>query len=126
MTELRRLESLRQERGSNRLRGATVFYMTDNLVSYYIVNQGCSRVASLHELVMNEWQSQLEYLEHVHRVMGSPQPLEDARITYSLFRQLEQAAVLENRRRLDVDRIRRTLQRHMQLCFGVEVPLKAS
>jgi hypothetical protein len=29
----------------------TVFYFTDNLVTYYVVNGGCSRTPSLHELV---------------------------------------------------------------------------
>ncbi len=46
------LESLRQERTKNRVRGCTVFYMTDNLVSYYVIRNGGSRIASLHSLVM--------------------------------------------------------------------------
>jgi hypothetical protein len=46
------LESLLQERLTGRLQGRLVFFMTDNLVSYYIVNQGSSRSASLHALVM--------------------------------------------------------------------------
>lgn len=83
------------------------------------------RYEILHELVMSEWKRQLDYLESVHRAMGSSRPQEDARITYSLFRQLEQTAVLENRRQLDVERIARTLQRYIQLCFGIELPFTA-
>jgi hypothetical protein len=45
------LESLRQERDTGRLRGRLVFFMTDNLVSYYIVNRGSSRSPALHKLV---------------------------------------------------------------------------
>lgn len=77
----------------------------------------------LRKLVISEKSTQLEYLNSVHRAMGSPQPEEDARITYSLFRQLEQTAILENRNRIDMKRIARALQRHTYLCFGVEVPL---
>ncbi|MAT93693.1 MAG: hypothetical protein CME59_13930 [Halioglobus sp.] len=79
------------------------------------------RYPALHGLVMTEWDAQLQYLESIHRAMGSSQPVEDARITFSLFRQLEQTTVLENRARLDVARITRTLSRHMALCFGVEL-----
>lgn len=46
------LEALRRERGSDRLRGRMVFAMTDNLVSYYVINQGSSRSPHLHQLVM--------------------------------------------------------------------------
>lgn len=80
---------------------------------------------SLHQLVMSEWNNQFDYLVSVHRSMGSSQPEEDARITYALFRQLEQTAVLENRARLDVGRITRTLHRHMSLCFGFKLPHSA-
>jgi hypothetical protein len=45
------LESLLQERTTGRLRGRLVFSMTDNLVCYYIVNQGSSRNPDLHQLV---------------------------------------------------------------------------
>ncbi|MCB1698647.1 MAG: TetR family transcriptional regulator [Halioglobus sp.] len=79
------------------------------------------RYPALHELVMSEWKNQLDHLEFLHRAMGSPQPREDARITYSLFRQLEQSAVLENGQRLNVKRISLTLQRYVNLCFGVEL-----
>ena len=80
------------------------------------------RFQSLHELVMGEWNAQLDYLVSVHRQMGSVQPEEDARMTFSLFRQLEQTSVIENRPRLDLERIRRTLHRHLSLCFAVELP----
>jgi hypothetical protein len=46
-----------------------VFFMTDNLVSYYIINGGSSRVLSLHELVMEIKALELElgfHLEVVH------------------------------------------------------------
>lgn len=45
------LHSLRQERAMGRLQGTTVFYITDNLVSYYIINNGSSRSPKLHEIV---------------------------------------------------------------------------
>lgn len=80
------------------------------------------RFESLHELVMDEWNRQLDYLGSVHRCMGSAQPEEDARITFAVFRQLEQLTVIENRPRLDMGRLRRTLHRHLSLCFGVELP----
>ena len=45
------LHSLRQERGLGRAKGATIFYITDNLVSYYIINGGSSRSPKLHSIV---------------------------------------------------------------------------
>jgi hypothetical protein len=45
------LQSLLREHGTGRLQGRLVFFMTDNLVSYYIVNQGSSRSPALHRLV---------------------------------------------------------------------------
>jgi hypothetical protein len=45
------LESLLQEKNTGRLQGRMVFYMTDNLVSYYIINQGSSRSPGLQQLV---------------------------------------------------------------------------
>jgi hypothetical protein len=46
------LESLLQERGTDRLRGRMVFYMTDNLVSYYVINSGSSRTPGLLQLAL--------------------------------------------------------------------------
>ena len=46
------LESLLQERSKGRLEGCVVFYFTDNLVSYYIINGGSSRSPGLHALVL--------------------------------------------------------------------------
>ncbi|HEY9814960.1 MAG TPA: hypothetical protein V6D20_04030, partial [Candidatus Obscuribacterales bacterium] len=45
------LEALRQDEESARLKDCTVFYMTDNLVSYYIIKGGSSRSPGLHHLV---------------------------------------------------------------------------
>jgi hypothetical protein len=45
------LESLLQEKDTGRLQGRMVFYMTDNLVSCYIINQGSSRSPGLQQLV---------------------------------------------------------------------------
>lgn len=72
---------------------------------------------SLRDVMRETWGLELGYLEQVHRLMGSGHPLEDARITFMLFRQLEQSAILTN---LNVDVIRKTLHRHMRLCFDVE------
>lgn len=44
------LEGLRKEIGTGRLRGCVVFYIMDNLVSYYVINDGTSRKPSLHKL----------------------------------------------------------------------------
>ena len=63
------LEALRQEKDGRRLKGATVFYMTDNLVSYYVINNGSSREFKLHGLVMEIKALELElgfHLEVVH------------------------------------------------------------
>ena len=63
------LAALKQERDTRRVQGTTVFYMTDNLVSYYILNGGSSKVASLHKLVMEIKEMELELgcrLEVVH------------------------------------------------------------
>lgn len=46
------LESLLQEQNTDRLRGRMVFYMTDNLVSYYIINSGTSRTPGLLQLAL--------------------------------------------------------------------------
>ena len=79
------------------------------------------RYPALNQMVRAEWNDQLRYLESVHYAMGSTQPDDDARITFALFRQLEQTEVLENRARLDVGRISQTLSRHMAMCFGVDL-----
>ena len=47
------LQSLLQEQGGDRLRDTTVFFLTDNLVSYYIINGGSSRSPGLHALVQD-------------------------------------------------------------------------
>ncbi|MCB1705491.1 MAG: TetR family transcriptional regulator [Halioglobus sp.] len=80
------------------------------------------RYPTLHQLVVREGREQLAYLEVVHRAMGSVAPAEDARLTFSLFRQLEQSAVIEGAGRLDVGRVRRVLHRHMVLCFDIDLP----
>jgi hypothetical protein len=46
------LESLLQEGGTDRLWGCMVFYMTDNLVSYYVINSGSSCTPGLLQLAL--------------------------------------------------------------------------
>ena len=46
------------------------------------------RYTALHQLVIREGKEQLDYLAIVHRAMGSVAPEEDARLTFSLFRQI--------------------------------------
>jgi hypothetical protein len=46
------LESLRKEVHTGRLEGRMVFYFTDNLVSYYVINKGSSTSPGLHDLAM--------------------------------------------------------------------------
>ena len=63
------LESLLQEEARGRLRGRVVFYFTDNLVSYYVINHGSSRSPSLQELVQEIKESCFRqgcHLEIVH------------------------------------------------------------
>ena len=63
------LESLLQEKGKDRLVDKVVFYFTDNLVSYYIINGGSSRSPGLHQLVLEIKEAAAElgcYLEVVH------------------------------------------------------------
>ena len=63
------LEALLQEKERGRLVDKVVFYFTDNLVSYYIINGGSSRSPGLHQLVLEikELAAELEcYLEVVH------------------------------------------------------------
>lgn len=84
------------------------------------------RYPALHALVMAEWQAQLDYLTWVHRTLGSSAPAIDARITIGLFRHLEQATVIGQLPAPDMDMIRDTLRRHLALCLGVDIPLKAS
>ena len=45
-------QALLHELPKARVQGCTVFYITDNLVSYYVINNGSSRSAGLHTLVM--------------------------------------------------------------------------
>jgi hypothetical protein len=45
------LRTLERYRGGNLLRGLTLFYFTDNLVSYYIMMNGSSSSVELHRLI---------------------------------------------------------------------------
>jgi len=74
----------------------------------------------LRELVLANWLADVEYLTSVHHMLGSPCPEEDARTTFSLFRQLEQAAIIANLPKLDTSVIKRTLHRHWCVCCGVD------
>jgi DNA-binding transcriptional regulator YbjK len=80
---------------------------------------------SLRELVVQGWATQQSFLEQVHRQIGSDCPVEDAILTSMLFRQWEQATVMSDAPLLDVAAIRRSLHRHMSLCFGFEIPSTA-
>lgn len=80
------------------------------------------RSQSLRQLVLQSWQAELDYLEEVHRLVGSPLPSTDARITFSLFRQLEQGAIIADLAEPDSELIKDILRRHMSQCF--EVPLE--
>jgi len=63
------LHTLDRERGNERLRGCTVFYFTDNMVSYYVAHSGGSSSPELHKLLRQLKQLELEldiHLEVVH------------------------------------------------------------
>jgi hypothetical protein len=76
---------------------------------------------ALRELVLQSWQGELDYLARIHRVLGSCQPVVDARITFSLFRQLELGAVIADLPVLETQVITNTLCRHLSLCFAVDI-----
>lgn len=78
---------------------------------------------TLRKLVLDTWQSELDHLILAHRCGGSCRPQEDARMTFSLFRQLEQEAVIADLQTLDIAVIRRTLHRHLTLSLGAQFPL---
>lgn len=80
------------------------------------------RYPSLRALLTTVRQVELEFLTQVHRIMGSQQPTEDARITVALFRQLEQSVVMKVPPGLDSDVIRQTIQRHLSLCLNIPLP----
>ena len=67
------------------------------------------RYPSLRESLKEVRQVWLGFLMEVHRAMGSTQPLEDARITLALFRQLEQSAVMSVSPELNRELIRKTI-----------------
>jgi hypothetical protein len=68
--ELRTLyQTLARERATGTLRGSTVFYFTDNLVSYYIMQSGASTSPELHKLALQIKRLELLlecYLEVIH------------------------------------------------------------
>ena len=75
------------------------------------------------DMVLSHWQFDINYMASVFSILGSEQPLDDARITLSLFRQLEQLATIANLPQLDVEMIRATLHRHFCSCLQVDFPL---
>ena len=63
------MEALRQEATLGRVQDCVVFYVTDNLVSYYVINSGSSREPSLHQLAREIKELAFElgcHLEVVH------------------------------------------------------------
>ena len=77
------------------------------------------RYPSLRVLLEDVRQFWLGFLTDVHRAMGSPCPIEDAQITLALCRQLEKTAVMSVSTKLETEMIRRTITRHLALCFGL-------
>lgn len=76
---------------------------------------------ALRELVLQSWQGELDYLARIHRALRSCQSVADARITFSLFRQLELGAVIADLPGLETTVITDTLRRHFSLCFAVDI-----
>lgn len=58
------LRTLEQEAASERLCGCTIFYFTDNIVTYYVAHSGGSSVPALHRLIREL--KKLELLLDVH------------------------------------------------------------
>ena len=83
------------------------------------------RYSALRQLVLEGWHAQEQLLESMHRQMGSACPAEDALLTSMLFRQWEQSAVMSGEGELDEAALRRSLQRHFSLCFGLAIEAPA-
>lgn len=66
------LEMLRREQGKKRLRHGILFYFTDNLVTYYIVQGGSSSSPELHKLIrmIKQLENHLECQVEVVHVPG--------------------------------------------------------
>lgn len=99
----------------NQLEGKNYF---DRVVEFAFYHESI-RYPSLKEQLIKVRETELDFLAKVHRIMGSPQPREDARITVALFRQLEQSVIMAVPPGLDADVIRRTIERHLSLCFDI-------
>lgn len=95
----------------------------DRIIELAFYHEALSYPA-LQQLVQENWQSELELLAHVHSSLGSIQPENDARISFALFRQLEQDAIIADRPKLDTQKIHNTLHRHFALCFNIDLPME--
>jgi len=78
---------------------------------------------SLRENIIDGWQPQRNFLQLVHQKMGSQSPKDDADITFMLFRQFEQNAVMMGHAAPSANDIKHTLHRHMSLCFAVDISM---
>jgi len=86
----------------------------DLLVELAFYNE-CLRFDSLRELMLKTRDIEIEFLEIIHHTFGSECSQEDAWTTFSLFRQLEQSAIVNNLVNRDGFHINKTLHRHMSL-----------
>ena len=93
----------------------------DRLVEFAFYHESI-RYPSLRDQLIQVRQIEQSYLTKVHRMMGSPQPGEDARVTAALFRQLEQSVFMAVPPGVDEDVIRRTIHRHLSVCLDIPLP----
>lgn len=94
----------------------------DRVVEFAFYHESI-RYPALREQLIKVRKIELEFMTQAHRIMGSTQPCEDARITVALFRQLEQSVIMGVPPGLDAGVIRRTIQRHLSQCLGIALPL---
>lgn len=97
----------------------------DRVVEFAFYHESI-RYPSLRKQLIRVRQQELSFLTQLHRIMGSPQPEQDARITVALFRQLEQSAVMAVPPELDENEIRRLIHRHLSMCLGLSLPPMAA
>ena len=75
-----------------------------------------SRCETLRSVVRRSQNGQRETMENLYQLLGSANPIADAKVTMSLMLRLEQEAVMDDSE-LDLVAIEDTLSRHMQVMF---------
>ena len=77
-----------------------------------LLNPGLLELAMAHRKILTQG------VDRLFRVLGSPQPEEDAKVLTGMILQMEYQGLLEGGERLDVPAMRGTLRRYLQLVMG--------